>query len=80
MGESGRTDKMNQLDPLELRCLTLAACGRTRQDMVRETDIPMERINSALDEAMRKLQASNLAEAIFRAARLDLLHNIQWER
>ncbi|MDK1388384.1 transcriptional regulator [Sinorhizobium sp. 8-89] len=66
-------EKMNQLDALELRCLALAARGRSRQEMVCETDIPMERINRALDGAMRKLQAGNLAEAIFRAARLHLI-------
>ncbi|MCZ4091549.1 transcriptional regulator [Sinorhizobium psoraleae] len=65
-------EKMNQLD-LKLRCLALAACGRSRQDMVYETDIPMERINKALHGAMRKLQADNLAEAIFRAAGLELI-------
>ncbi|NRQ18697.1 hypothetical protein BHMPCIPO_05962 [Ensifer sesbaniae] len=66
-------DQMSELDPLELRCLTLAARGRTRQDMMRETDIPLDRIDRALTDAMRKLQASNLAEAVFRAARLDLI-------
>ena len=66
-------DQMSELDPLELRCLTLAARGRTRQDMVRETDIPLDRIDRALTDAMRKLQAGNLAEAVFRAARLDLI-------
>ncbi|KQU95457.1 transcriptional regulator [Ensifer sp. ENS11] len=66
-------DQMIELDPLELRCLTLAARGRTRQDMMRETDIPLDRIDRALQDAMRKLQAGNLAEAIFRAARLDII-------
>lgn len=66
-------DQMSELDPLELRCLTLAARGRTRQDMMRETDIPLDRIDRALTDAMRKLQAGNLAEAVFRAARLDLI-------
>ncbi|WEX76959.1 transcriptional regulator [Sinorhizobium numidicum] len=67
------SERINELDPLELRCLTLAAHGRTREDMTRETDIPMARIDGALEDAMRKLQASNLAEAVFRAARLDLI-------
>ncbi len=67
------TDRIDQLGALELRCLSLAARGRTRLDMMRETDIPMERIDQALEEAMRKLQANNLAEAVFRAARLDLI-------
>ncbi|WP_026616460.1 LuxR C-terminal-related transcriptional regulator [Ensifer aridi] len=66
-------DKIDELAPLEVRCLALAAHGRTRQDMVRETDISMERIDRALEEAMRKLRAKNLAEAIFRAARLELI-------
>ncbi|KSV70943.1 DNA-binding CsgD family transcriptional regulator [Ensifer sp. KUDG1] len=66
-------DQMKELEPLELRCLTLAARGRTRQDMMRETDIPLDRIDRALEDAMRKLQAGNLAEAVFRAARLDLI-------
>ena len=66
-------DQIDQLAPLELRCLALAARGRTRQDMMRDTDIPMERIERALEGAMRKLKANNLAEAIFRAARLDLI-------
>ncbi|OAP37856.1 hypothetical protein AU381_13900 [Sinorhizobium glycinis] len=66
-------DRIDQLGPLELRCLSLAARGRTRLDIMRETDIPMERIDQALEEAMRKLKANNLAEAIIRAARLDLI-------
>lgn len=66
-------DQTPELDPLELRCLTLAARGRTRQDMMRETDIPLDRIDQALEGAMRKLQAGNLAEAVFRAARLGLI-------
>ncbi|WP_018235546.1 hypothetical protein [Ensifer sp. BR816] len=67
------TDRIDQLGPLELRCLTLAARGRARLDIMRETDIPLERIDQALEEAIRKLQANNLAEAVFRAARLDLI-------
>jgi DNA-binding CsgD family transcriptional regulator len=66
-------DKIDHLAPLELRCLALAAHGQTREDMMRETDIPMERIDRSLEEAMRKLRAKNLAEAIFRAARLELI-------
>jgi DNA-binding NarL/FixJ family response regulator len=67
-------DKMLQeLDPLELRCLSLAARGRSREDITRETDISHERIDEAFDTAMRKLQAGNVAEAIFRAARMDLI-------
>ncbi|KQY11246.1 LuxR C-terminal-related transcriptional regulator [Rhizobium sp. Root482] len=67
-------DKMLQeLDPLELRCLSLAARGRSREDITRETDISHERIDEAFNTAMRKLQAGNVAEAIFRAARMDLI-------
>ena len=61
------------LDALELRCLALAASGRTREDITRETDITHERVDEAFHSAMRKLQAANLAEAIFRAARMDLI-------
>lgn len=61
------------LDALELRCLTLAASGRTREDITRETDIAHDRVDEAFHSAMRKLQADNLAEAIFRAARMDLI-------
>ena len=67
------TDRIEQLGALELRCLSLAARGRTRLEMMRETDIPVERIDRALEDAMRKLNASNLAEAVIRAARLDLI-------
>ncbi|MCV9966410.1 LuxR C-terminal-related transcriptional regulator [Pararhizobium sp. BT-229] len=67
-------DKMLQeLDALELRCLTLAARGRTREDIIRETDISQDRIDEAFDNAMRKLQAGNVAEAVFRAARMKLI-------
>ncbi|WEZ82584.1 transcriptional regulator [Rhizobium sp. 32-5/1] len=67
-------DKMlHELDPLELRCLSLAARGRTREDITRETDIPHDRIDAAFTQAMAKLQADNVAEAIFRAARMDLI-------
>lgn len=67
------TGKYEPLTPLEARCLALAAHGRTQLDMMRETDIPMERIGRALDDAMRKLGARNLAEAICRAARKGLI-------
>jgi DNA-binding NarL/FixJ family response regulator len=67
-------DKMLQeLNPLELRCLSLAARGRTREDITRETDICHDRIDEAFNSAMQKLQAGNVAEAIFRAARMDLI-------
>ena len=67
-------DKMLQeLDPLELRCLSLAARGRTREDITRETDISHQRIDEAFSSAMQKLQAGNVAEAIFRAARMNLI-------
>ncbi|WP_156383222.1 LuxR C-terminal-related transcriptional regulator [Pararhizobium sp.] len=67
-------DKMLQeLDPLELRCLSLAARGRTRDDISRETDICRKKIEQAFASAMEKLQAGNVAEAIFRAARMDLI-------
>lgn len=66
-------DKMQELDPLELRCLSLAARGRTRDAITRETDISHERIDAAFNSAMEKLQASNIAEAIFRAARMKLI-------
>ncbi|APG92437.1 transcriptional regulator [Sinorhizobium americanum] len=67
------TDRIDRLGALELRCLSLAARGRTRLEMMRETDIPVERIDRALEEAMRKLNANNLAEAVIRAARLELI-------
>jgi len=64
---------LQELDPLELRCLSLAARGRTREDITRETDIAHDRIDEAFNSAMQKLQASNVAEAVFRAARMDLI-------
>ncbi|MBP2237316.1 DNA-binding CsgD family transcriptional regulator [Sinorhizobium kostiense] len=72
-------DAFDQLTPLELRCLALAALGRARLDIMRETDIPLDRIDGALAEATRKLKAGNLAEAVCRALRLKLIHNIQWD-
>lgn len=62
-----------ELEPLERRCLSLAALGRTREDIILETDICHERIEQAFRNAMEKLQANNVAEAIFRAARLKLI-------
>ena len=64
---------LHELDPLELRCLSLAARGRTPEDITRETDISQERVEEAFNTSMRKLQAGNVAEAIFRAARMDLI-------
>ncbi|MFB2550344.1 hypothetical protein [Ensifer soli] len=61
------------LSPLELRCLGLAAYGRTIDDIILETDLPCQRVRDAFAGAMRKLQAANLAEAIFRAARMRLI-------
>jgi DNA-binding CsgD family transcriptional regulator len=67
-------DKMLlELDPLELRCLSLAARGRTREDITRQTDISHDKVDEAFDSAMRKLQAGNVAEAVFRAARMKLI-------
>lgn len=68
------TDRMTEhLEPLELRCLALAAHGRTINDIVRETDIPRDRVEAAFAAAMHKLNANNPAEAIFRAARMQLI-------
>lgn len=64
---------LHELDPLELRCLALAARGRTREDITLETDISHDRVDEAFASAMLKLQADNVAEAIFRAARMDLI-------
>ncbi|MDQ0321785.1 DNA-binding CsgD family transcriptional regulator [Pararhizobium capsulatum DSM 1112] len=64
---------LQELNALELRCLALAARGRTRNDITLETDISHDRIDDAFVSAMRKLQAGNVAEAIFRAARMDLI-------
>ncbi|WP_075291312.1 LuxR C-terminal-related transcriptional regulator [Pararhizobium arenae] len=68
-----KDELLHPLDALELRCLSLAASGRTREDITRETDISHERVDEAFQSAMRKLQADNVAEAIFRAARMDLI-------
>jgi DNA-binding NarL/FixJ family response regulator len=70
---SMKDNLLQELDALELRCLTLAARGRTREDITRETDISHDRIDEAFVSAMRKLQADNVAEAVFRAARMDLI-------
>jgi DNA-binding NarL/FixJ family response regulator len=70
---SMRDKMLQELDPLELRCLSLAARGRNREDITRETDISHDRIDEAFNSAMQKLQAGNVAEAVFRAARMDLI-------
>ena len=62
-----------ELDPLEVRCLALAARGLSSENITRETDIPADRVESALKSAMEKLRTQNLAGAIFRAARLELI-------
>jgi len=62
-----------ELNPLELRCLSLAARGRTREDITRETDIARHRIDDAFAAAMEKLQAGNVADAIFRVVRMNLI-------
>lgn len=62
-----------ELDPLEVRCLALAARGLSSENITRETDIPVDRVESALNSAMEKLRSHNLAAAIFRAARLELI-------
>lgn len=62
-----------ELNPFELRCLSLAARGRTREDITRETDIARHRIDDAFAAAMEKLQAGNVADAIFRAVRMNLI-------
>ncbi|MBW9065251.1 transcriptional regulator [Rhizobium herbae] len=62
-----------ELDALELRCLSLAARARTREDITREADIARDRIDDAFATATKKLQAGNVAEAIFRAVRMKLI-------
>lgn len=62
-----------ELNPLELRCLSLAARGRTREDITRKADIARDRIDDAFATAMEKLQAGNVAEAVFRAVRMNLI-------
>ncbi|MDO9415135.1 transcriptional regulator [Pararhizobium sp.] len=62
-----------ELDPLEIRCLAMAARGLSRSEIICQTDVPHDRIEAAFVQAMEKLQAQNLAEAIFRAARMNLI-------
>jgi DNA-binding CsgD family transcriptional regulator len=73
-GDGAVKDELRpELDALELRCLSLAARGRTREDITREADIARDRVDDAFATAMEKLQAGNVAEAIFRAVRMKLI-------
>lgn len=62
-----------RLSPIELRCLRLAAEGRTPRDIVLSTDLPLDQVTQALARAMEKLDARNVTGAISRAARLKLI-------
>lgn len=57
----------------ERRCLALAAIGRTPAEIARDTDLSVERVVKTLRTATDRLGARNLAGAISRAVRLDLI-------
>ncbi|WP_246723539.1 transcriptional regulator [Rhizobium sp. ARZ01] len=61
------------LSAIELRCLALAAEGRTPEQIVLETDLPLPRVAEALTAATEKLDARNITCAISRAALLKLI-------
>lgn len=61
------------LSAIELRCLALAAEGRTPGQIVLETDLPLARVAEALSAAVDKLDARNITGAVSRAALLDLI-------
>lgn len=62
-----------ELSAIELRCLALAAEGRTPGQIVLETDLPLPRVAEALSAAVDKLDARNITGAISRAALLNLI-------
>jgi DNA-binding CsgD family transcriptional regulator len=62
-----------ELSAIELRCLALAAEGKTPELIVLETDLPLPRVAEALTAAMEKLDARNITGAISRAALLNLI-------
>lgn len=62
-----------ELSPIELRCLALAAEGRTPGQIVLETDLPLPRVAEALTSAMEKLETRNITGAVSRAALLKLI-------
>ena len=61
------------LSAIEVRCLALAAEGRTPGQIVLETDLPLPRVAEALSSAMAKLEARNITGAVSRAALLNLI-------
>lgn len=62
-----------ELSAVELRCLALCAEGKTTEQIVLETDLPLSRIAAALTSAIEKLDARNITGAVSRAARLHLI-------
>lgn len=53
------------LDALELRCLTLAASGRTREGITRETDITQERVDEAFIPPCANCRPTTLPKRFF---------------
>lgn len=68
-----RNSAAPDLSAIELRCLALAAEGRTPGQIVLETDLPLPRVAEALSGAMEKLEARNITGAVSRAALLRLI-------
>ncbi|NVP55638.1 transcriptional regulator [Mycoplana rhizolycopersici] len=68
-----RTLAPPDLSPIELRCLSLAAEGKTADQIVIETDLPLVRVSCALMQAIEKLGTRNITAAISRAALLRLI-------
>lgn len=66
-------DDTPALTDIEKRCLELAAHGRSPAEIVRETDIAIERVTEALRSATDKLGARNVTGAVTRALRLNLI-------
>lgn len=62
-----------ELSAIELRCLALCSEGKTPEQIVLETDVPLSRVVEALTTAMAKLDARNMTGAISRAALLNLI-------
>ncbi|MDX3929129.1 MAG: transcriptional regulator [Shinella sp.] len=70
---AGLASGIPELSAMELRCLALAAEGKTPGDIVLATDLPMAQVTNALSSAVERLGARNITGAISRAARLKLI-------
>jgi DNA-binding CsgD family transcriptional regulator len=66
------------LSPRERECLKWAACGRTLDEIAMILDLSHSSVKTYLDQARRKLDAVNLAQAVAGAIAFGHIPGPRW--